>query len=135
MPRLIRRTLRENFRRANLAAKSGKLYTVRIHSLRKFFRTQVEALGVPRDYVEYMMGHKLSTYHYVGMKGIEFFRGVYAAANLRIQPKERASLADVLKEMIRARGEDPSRYLKAELGSAIDRITPENEPEAYARAI
>lgn len=123
------------FSLAGISTKRGKMRDVRIHSLRKFFRTQLEALGVPRDYVEYMMGHKLSTYHDVEMKGIEFLRGVYAAANLRIHPKEKASLADVLKEIIRARGEDPSKYLRTEVIPNIDVITPEAEVEAYAHAI
>jgi len=122
-------------RRAGLRVKKGRLYELRIHSLRKFFRTQQEALGVPRDYCEYMMGHKLSTYHDIQMKGIDFLRSTYAMANLRVSPKEKASMTDLLKELIRARGEDPAKYLKAEIGSAIDMITPEGESEVYARAV
>jgi len=121
--------------KAGLREKARRHHELRVHSLRKFFRTQLESLGVPRDYCEYMMGHKISTYHDIQMKGIEFLRNVYTASDLRIQAKEKPSLADVLKELIRARGEDPSRYLKAEVGSAIDMITPEGESEAYARAI
>jgi site-specific recombinase XerD len=49
--------------RAGLREKAIRRHEIRIHSLRKFFRTQMESLGVPRDYCEYMMGHKLSTYH------------------------------------------------------------------------
>ncbi|RLG40229.1 MAG: hypothetical protein DRO05_06875, partial [Thermoproteota archaeon] len=51
------------FKKAGLDRKNGKMHEIRIHSLRKFFRTQMAALGVPSDYIEYMMGHKLSTYH------------------------------------------------------------------------
>jgi hypothetical protein len=69
------------------------------------------------------------------MKGIEFLRSIYAASNLRIEAKEKASLADVLKELIRAHGEDASKYLKAEIASGTDVITPEGESEIYARAI
>jgi len=123
------------FSSTGLSSKRGKMYEVRIHSIRKFFRTQLEALGVPRDYVEYMMGHKLSTYHDVEMKGVEFLRNVYAAANLRIYPKEKASLADVLKEIIRSRGEDPSKYLRTEIIPNADIITPEVEVDVYARAV
>jgi len=94
-------------RKAGLRVKNGKLYEIRVHSIRKFFRTQLEAMGASRDYIEYMMGHKLSTYHDVPMKGIEFLRGVYAAANLRIQSKEKTSLADVLKELIGQRARTP----------------------------
>jgi integrase len=38
-----------------LGSKVGKRYTVRPHSIRKFFRTQMAALGVQTDYIEYMM--------------------------------------------------------------------------------
>jgi hypothetical protein len=59
--------------------------------MRKFFRTQMAALGVQTDYIEYMMGHTISTYHDVQMKGIEFLRGVYAALGLCIEPKTKPS--------------------------------------------
>jgi integrase len=61
-----------------LASKVGRRYQVRPHSLRKFFRTQLSALGMPTDYVEYMMGHAISTDHNVEMNGIEFLRAEYA---------------------------------------------------------
>ena len=62
-----------------------------------------------------MMSHKLSTYHDVGMKGIEFLRGVYDSANLRIFLKPKATLEDILREIIRARGEDLAKYLKEQI--------------------
>ena len=73
------------------------------------------ALGVPSDYIEYIMGHKLSTCHDVRMKGIEFLPSIYAAANLKIFQKQKITLADILKEIIRSRGEDPSKYLKEQI--------------------
>ena len=51
---------------------NGRRYDLRVHSIRKFFRTQLAALGVNRDYIDYMMVHKVSTYHDVKMKAIEF---------------------------------------------------------------
>ena len=45
-----------------LGSKVGKRYTVRPHSIRKFFRTQMAALGAQTDYIEYMMGHTISSY-------------------------------------------------------------------------
>ncbi len=123
-------------RRALLDSKGQRFYEIRIHSLRKFFRTQLTALGVPVDYIEYMMGHKLSTYHDVQMKGIEFLRGVYASAGLRIFQKPKTpTLADVLKEMIRARGEDPSKYLKEEIINKKVVLTEDQEVELYSRII
>lgn len=62
----------------NLYAKAGLIslnnsrrYQYRGHSIRKFFRTQLSALGIQSDYVEYMMGHKISTYNDIQSKGIE----------------------------------------------------------------
>ena len=123
-------------RRALLDSKSGRFHEIRIHGLRKFFRTQLTALGAPVDYIEYMMGHKLSTYHDVQMKGVEFLRQVYASAGLRIFQKPKTpTLADILKEMIRAKGEDPTKYLKEEIINKKVILTEEQETELYSRVI
>ncbi len=129
------RTWRKLLWKVNLDKRRGRMREIRIHSLRKFFKTQLVALGVPTEYVEYMMEHKLSTYHDVQMKGVEFLRNIYATANLRIFPKPKATLADILKEIIRARGEDPSKYLKEETMAGRTVISKEDEAEIYARVI
>ena len=90
---------------------NGRRYELRVHSTRKFFRTQLVALGVNRDYIEYMMGHKILTYHDVKMKGVEFLRNIYAASGLSIRPKTRVSNIEALKEIIRAWGMDPEEIL------------------------
>ncbi len=59
-----------------------------------------------------MIGHKLSTYHDVRMKGVGFLRSVHAALNIGIFQKPKVTLVDVLKEIIRSRGENPSKCLK-----------------------
>jgi len=81
------------------------------------------------------MGYKLSTYHDVQMKGVEFLREVYASANLRIFQKPKATLADILKEIIKAKGEDPSKYLREEIMAGRASISEEEEVEIYARAL
>lgn len=44
-----------NLSRARLlGSKVGRRYAMRPHSIRKFFRTQMAALGVQTDYIEYM---------------------------------------------------------------------------------
>jgi len=98
---------------ANMITKNplGRRYDIRAHSLRKFFRTQMAALGVDRDYIEYMMGHTISTYHDIKMKGIDYLRGIYAASGLSIRPKTRVSKIDALKEIIRAWGLNPEEIL------------------------
>jgi site-specific recombinase XerD len=89
----------------------GRRYDLRAHSIRKFFRTQMASLGVDRDYIEYMMGHTISTYHDIKMKGIEFLRGIYIASGLSIKPKTRISKIAALKEIIRAWGLNPEEIL------------------------
>jgi len=97
-----------------LGSKVGRRYAMRPHSIRKFFRTQMAALGVQTDYIEYMMGHTISTYHDIQMKGIEFLRGVYAASGLCIKPKTKPSRIEMLKEMVRALGLNPEEILTKE---------------------
>ena len=92
----------------------GRRYDLRAHSIRKFFRTQMATLGVDRDYIEYMMGHTISTYHDIKMKGIEYLRGIYLASGLSIRPKTRISKIDALKEIIRAWGLNPDESLTRE---------------------
>jgi hypothetical protein len=58
-----------------------------------------------------MMGHTISTYHDIQMKGIEFLRGVYLSSELSIRPKTRISKIDALKEIIRAWGLNPDEIL------------------------
>ncbi|MFQ5758703.1 MAG: tyrosine-type recombinase/integrase [Candidatus Bathyarchaeia archaeon] len=94
-----------------LGSKVGRRYTMRPHSIRKFFRTQMAALGVQTDYIEYMMGHTISTYHDIRMKGIEFLRGIYAASGLSIKPKTKPARIEILKEMVRALGLNPEEVL------------------------
>jgi len=86
-------------------------YNLRVHSIRKYFHTQLSALGVSKDYVEFMMGHKVSTYHDVKMKGVEFLRNIYHAAGLSVRPRTRVSKMDALKEIIRAWGMNPEEIL------------------------
>jgi hypothetical protein len=92
----------------------GRRYDLRVHSIRKFFRTQLAALGMPTDYIEYLMGHTISTYHDIQMKGVEYLRGIYSASALSIKPKTRVSKIDALKEIIRAWGLNPEEILTKE---------------------
>jgi len=109
----IHRTVHRLYVKAGLLTKNprGRRYDLRAHSIRKFFRTQMAALGVDRDYIEYMMGHTISTYHDIKMKGTEYLRGIYIASGLSIRPKTRLSKIDALKEIIRAWGLNPEEIL------------------------
>ena len=89
-------------------------YTLKVHSLRKYFKTQLTSAGVPFEYVEFMMGHKTSTYLDVKMKGVEFLRNLYRASGISIKPKTKYSKTDMLREMIRSLGYDPEKILVKE---------------------
>jgi site-specific recombinase XerD len=82
-------------------------YDLRVHSIRKFFKTQLIALGIQSDYVDYMMGHTVDTYHDMQSKGVEFLRGLYANAGLRIQPRTSVTPRDQLRTIARGFGLSP----------------------------
>ena len=137
-PRVAKIALRNVIKKAGLFKKNGKRSEIRVHSLRKFFRTQMTALGVPTEYVEYMMGHKLSTYHDIGMKGVEFLRGKYAEANIRIFPKpgidEKKVVLKTIKTMAETIGLDLKKPLEEQM-PARTVISEDQEIEMYVRAI
>ena len=90
------------------------MYDVRVHSLRKFFKTQLVASGVPESHPDYMMGHVTDTYNDVQRLGVEKLPQIYANAALTIKPKTRVSKIDALKEMVRAMGMNPEQVLTRE---------------------
>ena len=101
--------------KAGLCSKiGGSMYDLRAHSLRKYFRTQLAALGIPSDYIEYMMGHTISTYHDIKMKGVEFLRNIYASSGLSIKPKTRIGKLEMLKEFARLLGLNPEEIFVRE---------------------
>jgi hypothetical protein len=92
----------------------GRMYDLRVHSLRKYFKTQLSSIGVQPDYIDYMMGHTINTYHDIQMKGTEFLRNIYASSGLSIRPKTKVSKIEAVKEIIRAWGLDPDKILTRE---------------------
>jgi hypothetical protein len=87
------------------------MYDLRVHSLRKYFKTQLLALGVQPDYVDYMMGHTVDTYHDIQSIGVDRLRNAYAASGLAIRRKTQVSKLEALKEIIRAWGMNPEQLL------------------------
>jgi integrase len=85
------------------------MYDVRFHSLRKFFKTQMVAAGVPESHVEYFMGHISDTYNDIQALGIEKLRSIYSSANLTIRPKTTVSKIEMIREFARAVGVDPNK--------------------------
>ena len=90
-------------------------YAVRPHSLRKYFRTQLGAIStIPTDYIDYMMGHTISTYNDIKMKGIDYLRNLYASSGLSIKPKTKLSKIDRLKMFAESLGLNPDEVLTKE---------------------
>jgi hypothetical protein len=87
------------------------MYDLRTHSLRKYFKTQLLTLGIQPDYVDYMMGHTVDTYHDIQSLGIDALRNIYASSGLAIKRKIQVSKIDTLKEIIRAWDMNPEQYL------------------------
>ena len=104
--------------------RGSRMYDVRTHSLRKYFKSQLSACQINDDIIEYMMGHSPDTYEDVQSLGIEKLRNLYRTANLTIRPKVRANKIEQLKEIIRAWGENPEQILSQD---ALNRADATNQ--------
>jgi site-specific recombinase XerD len=102
------------FKAGLLKPNRGHVYDLKVHSLRKYFKTQLVALGVQPDYVDYMMGHTVDTYHDIQSLGVDKLRNIYASAGLTIKSKTKTSKIDLIKEYIRALGVNPEEILTRE---------------------
>jgi hypothetical protein len=87
------------------------MYSVRTHSLRKYFRTQMSASKIDSEIIKYFMGKTIDTYEDVQSLGIETLRNLYTSAGLAIRPKTQLNRIEQLKEIIRAWGENPEEIL------------------------
>ena len=137
-PKQIRKLIHHLYLRAGLIkAKNGRMYDLRVHSLRKFFKTQMEAAGVNSDYVDYMMGHVVNTYHDVQALGIEKLRNAYASAALSIRPRTGISKIEMMKEFARGLGLNPEEILVKKALSEPDTkyVDPEQKEREEIRAL
>jgi hypothetical protein len=104
------------FKAGILKKKTGTTrYELTVHGIRKFFRTQMAYLGVEREYINYMMGHKTDTYFDAEMKGEEYLRHIYQRSGISIQPQAEIGKLTILREFIQKLGLDPDDILKPEL--------------------
>ena len=107
--------------------KTGR-YPVRPHSLRKYFRTQLGAIStIPTDYIDYMMGHTVSTYNDIRMKGVDFLRSLYASSGLSIRPKTMISKIDRLKMFAESLGLNPDEVLSKDMLTMPHRTAVDDE--------
>lgn len=133
--------LHDLYVKAGLIKNDGSVrYELRVHTLRKFFKTQLIASGVPESHVKFMMGHVTDTYNDVASKGVEFLRASYAASGLSIRPRTQVSKIDMLKQVARAWGLDPDKILTTDtiahphrtFASALERDQSHNDTLARA---
>jgi site-specific recombinase XerD len=108
----VRKLVHQLYVKAGLVKQPrGRMYDLRVHSVRKYFKTQLLALGVQSDYVDFMMGHTMDTYNYIQSLGIDKLRNIYAASGLAIRQKTQVSKIEALKEIIRAWRMTPEQVL------------------------
>ena len=93
--------------------KRGVRYKYSVHSLRKFFKTQLISKGVEEAFVEYWMGHVRDTYTQIRTLDIDFLRNKYLSANLRIRESksDEKQLKEMLKNIVRQYGYDPEKFI------------------------
>lgn len=90
------------------------------------------ALGIQSDYINYMVGHTVNTYHDIQMNGIEFLRNIYASSGLSIKLKNKISKVEMLKTFASSIRLDPEKILTNEALSEPHRIyTSKSEREDY----
>jgi hypothetical protein len=138
----IYQIIHQLYMRAGLLETTGidnghKHYSLRVHSLRKFFKTQLVIKGVPEPVADYMMGHVNDTYTDIQSQGIEHLRQTYAGSGLGIHPRsEENLLITSLIQQLRAAGKDPEKYLRKEALVEPHRIAVANHsPEEQAKAL
>ena len=98
-------------------------YTLRVHTLRKFFKTTAVTEGrMPDSIAEYMMGRSPDTYNDIQSKGVEFLRSEYVKANIRIRPKAEETAFETLARLARQLSQDPDKVLNKTAFSEPHRI-------------
>lgn len=91
-----------------------RMHNLRSNSLRMFFRSQMAFLGVQRDVIEYMMGHKTDHYLDVKMTGIEYLREVYRVSGISITRQAENDRVRLLKQMVQRLGFIPEDVFRPE---------------------
>jgi integrase len=123
-------TIHSLLRRTGIIGEERKVrYDVRPHSIRKYFRTQLGAIStIKNDYIDYMMGHTVSTYNDIKGQGVEALRNLYLSSGLGIRPKTTLSKLDQVKIFARSLGLIPEDILSKDAIVTPHRtiVNPEN---------
>ena len=86
-----------------------KHHAVKVHSFRRFFKTNLVAAGVAESRADYFLGHVSDTYNQVRDLGVEKLRESYARGQLSIRPQARQNLTKTPISLIQAAGKDPEQ--------------------------
>ncbi len=130
--------LKAGLLQSNIRNSGQRQYSLRVHSLRKFFKTQLVTRGVPEPVADYFMGHVNDTYTDIQSQGIERLRQTYAGAGLSIHPRSEDNLlVTSLIQQLRVAGKDPEKYLRKEALAEPHRIVVGNRysTEEQAKAL
>jgi intergrase/recombinase len=97
----------------NVDKKGERRYRYSIHSLRKFFKTQMLARGVESALIDFWMGHVTDAYTRFRDMDVDWMRNKYLSANLRIREAktDERQLKELLKSIVRQYGYDPERFI------------------------
>jgi len=111
-PKQLRKIVHNLFLRAGiLGTKKGRMYDLRVHTIRKFFKTWLVHRGLPESYADFMIGHVTDTYHDIQSLGVERLRAAYASAGLTLRPAANDSKEDMVKEFARGLGLNPEAIM------------------------
>jgi hypothetical protein len=136
-PKQIYKLIHPLYFKANLLKPGQGHYSLRVHSLGKFFKTNLVAAGTPESYADFWMGHLRDTYNTIESKGIEFQRNLYAKAGLCLRPKIQQTAYDILAALAKQLGKDPAKVLVKDSFSEAHRTVIEGKhtEQDYARII
>jgi len=133
----IYKILHELFIKSGVMKPDQEHYELKVHTLRKWFKTSIMQAGISEAYPDYMMAHKRDVYTQLQSKGIDHLRTVYDSAKLCIQPRaaqtkyERA--AELLQDLFP--GEDARKYLAANAFAEPHRIVVGADAEDHQAAV
>ncbi len=133
----IYKILHELFIKSGVLKPDQGHYELKVHTLRKWFKTSMMQAGITEAYPDYFMAHMSDVYTQLQSKGIEHLRSVYDSAKLAIQPKSTESKYDKAADLLRGLfpGEDPRRYLVADAFAEPHRIVVGAETEEHQAAL
>ena len=101
--------LDEHGSETGLVKPGDKHHAVKVHSFRRFFKTNLVAAGVAESRADYFLGHVCDTYNQVRDLGVEKLRESYARGQLSIRPQARQNLTKTPISLIQAAGKDPEQ--------------------------